>query len=66
MPADIINLRQARKQKARSAKDRAASENRQKFGRTKAQRRLEEANKVSEKAKLDGSFRQRPEQKDEP
>lgn len=33
---DVINLRQARKQKARAGKDAAAAANRAKFGRTKA------------------------------
>lgn len=44
--ADIINLRQARKVKARADKERAAEANRAKFGRTKADResgRLAEA-----------------------
>jgi len=44
--AEIVNLRQARKQKARADKDRSADANRAAFGRTKAerehQRRLDE------------------------
>lgn len=36
--ADIVNLRQARKQKARIEKDRLASQNRALHGRTKAER----------------------------
>jgi hypothetical protein len=36
--ADIVNLRQARKQKARIEKDRLASKNRALHGRTKAER----------------------------
>lgn len=38
MPADLINLRQARKARARVAKEAQASENRAKFGRSKAER----------------------------
>ena len=48
MTADIINLRKARKQKARAEKVRQAAENRAKHGQTKAARRHEEANKVLE------------------
>lgn len=44
--ADIVNLRQARKQKARAEKETAAAENRIKFGRTKAERKHEEAQNI--------------------
>lgn len=47
--AEIINLRSARKQKARSAKETEAAENRLKFGRTKAEKDLAKA-----KSELDG------------
>ncbi|QDC00008.1 DUF4169 family protein [Mesorhizobium sp. 8] len=44
--AEIVNLRQARKQKARADKERAAAGNRAAYGRTKdereRQRRLDE------------------------
>ena len=36
--ADIINLRQARKAKARLTRERQAAENRARFGRSKAER----------------------------
>lgn len=36
--ADIVNLRQARKTRARAEKERTAAANRAKFGLTKAQR----------------------------
>jgi hypothetical protein len=36
MPADIINLRRARKEKARAMREQEAAENRNRFGRTKA------------------------------
>ena len=40
--ADIINLRQARKAKARDSKEQSASENRAKFGRTKGERQRDD------------------------
>lgn len=46
---DIINLRQARKAKARSDKERTAAANRAKFGQTKAERQAS----VQEEARLD-------------
>jgi len=36
--ADIVNLKRARKDKARREHEREAAENRQRFGRTKAQK----------------------------
>jgi predicted DNA-binding ribbon-helix-helix protein len=41
--ADIVNLRRARKDKARADKEARAAENRAKFGRTSEQKRLAEA-----------------------
>jgi len=41
--ADIINLRQARKQKQRADKDQQAAENRAKHGRTKGEKQREAA-----------------------
>ena len=38
MPVDIINLRRARKAKARDEKERKAEANRLAFGRTKAEK----------------------------
>ena len=38
MSAEIVNLRRARKEKARADKERQAAENRIRFGRTKAER----------------------------
>lgn len=40
--ADIVNLRQARKARKRVEQERAAEENRRAFGRTKAERQLQE------------------------
>jgi len=38
MSAEIINLRMARKQKHRQDKDKAAEDNRRKYGRSKSER----------------------------
>lgn len=43
MPAEIVNLRRARKAKARTDKEREAARNRVEHGRSKAERRLSEA-----------------------
>ncbi|MEP2724415.1 DUF4169 family protein, partial [Roseibium sp.] len=40
MSADIVNLRQARKKKARSEREKQAAENRTTFGRSKADKQL--------------------------
>ncbi|MTI19169.1 DUF4169 family protein [Rhodobacteraceae bacterium RKSG542] len=40
MSADIVNLRQARKNKARQDKERQAEENRRVHGRTKAEKNI--------------------------
>ena len=38
MPAEVINLKRARKDKARRERDSEADANRRRFGRTKAQK----------------------------
>jgi hypothetical protein len=43
MSADVVNLRQFRKQKARSDKEKQADQNRITFGRTKAEKNLTSA-----------------------
>ena len=43
MNADIINLRLSRKRKLRQDRETAAAENRLRHGRTKQQRKLQEA-----------------------
>lgn len=48
MSADIVNLRQFRKGKARAEKERQADQNRLTFGRTKAEKSLTKA--LNEKA----------------
>ncbi|MGC4391205.1 MULTISPECIES: DUF4169 family protein [unclassified Agrobacterium] len=51
MAADIVNLRQFRKQKARSEKEKQAEQNRLSFGRTKTEKNLTSAlNEKAEKA----------------
>ncbi|WP_137157921.1 DUF4169 family protein [Rhizobium sp. FKL33] len=60
MAADIINLRQARKAKARVEKDKTAEQNRVTFGRTKAEKQLTKAlNDKAERA-LDLGKLERP------
>ena len=58
MSGDVVNLRQFRKQKARSEKEKAAEANRLQFGRTKAEKNLtralnEKAEKSLDQGKLD-------------
>lgn len=55
--ADIVNLRTARKRKARDAKDAQAAENRIKFGRTKAEKDLEKAKAALEAKRIDAHKR---------
>lgn len=42
MSADLVNLRQFRKRKAREEEEKAAEANRVEFGRTKAEKKLTE------------------------
>ncbi len=52
--AEIVNLRRARKDQARAAKDARAADNRTRFGRTKAEKREADAEQVRVKTTLDG------------
>ena len=61
MAADIVNLRQFRKQKARSEKDRQAEQNRLTFGRTKAEKHLTSALNDKAKKALDQGRLEKPE-----
>lgn len=54
MSADIVNLRQARKRKAREIADRKADTNRIAFGATKAERSLRETEKAIADRRIDG------------
>lgn len=55
--AEIVNLRQARKSKARKADRAAADENAVRFGRTKEQKALEDARNRQAAAALDAHRR---------
>ena len=53
MTFTIINLRKARKAKARAEKDSEAAENRAKFGQTKSERQRKEADAALKIRRLD-------------
>ena len=55
--AEIINLRQARKRKARADREARATENRIAFGRTKAERTLTKAEQDLAQSRLDSHKR---------
>jgi hypothetical protein len=60
MSADVVNLRQFRKAKARSDKEQAAEQNRILFGRTKAEKNLtralnDKADKALDQGRLEGA-----------
>ncbi|HRW31094.1 MAG TPA: DUF4169 family protein, partial [Emcibacteraceae bacterium] len=50
--AEILSLSKARKKKVRAVKETRASENRVKFGRTKAEKKLTEAKKAKREKDL--------------
>lgn len=52
--AEIVNLRRARKQRERAAAEQQAEQNRISFGRSKAERRLAEAERDKADRTLDG------------
>lgn len=55
--AELINLRQARKRRARAEKDAAAEANRRRHGRSGAETRATEAERGRDRARLDGHKR---------
>ena len=55
---DVINLRQARKAKARDDKAQQAEANRAKFGRTKAQRQADDTQRARQEAAIDAAYRE--------
>lgn len=59
--ADVINLRQARKQKARAENDRKATENRAQFGRTKHEKAVTRALRAKVEKALDQGKLEKPE-----
>jgi hypothetical protein len=54
--ADVVNLNQFRKVKTRADKAKKAGDNRVKFGRTKAEKRKDEAEQKKLKQELDGKI----------
>lgn len=56
--ADVINLRMARKARARAGKEAEAAANRAAFGRTKAERAAEKADSGRHDRVLDGAKRE--------
>lgn len=58
--ADIINLRRARKDKARAEKETKAAENRARFGRPRRERMSTEATRELQDRKLDAHRREDP------
>ena len=59
--ADVINLRQARKQKARTENDRKATENRAQLGRTKHEKAITRALRAKVEKALDQGKLEKPE-----
>jgi len=57
--SELVNLNKARKARARAAKDQIAAENREKFGRTKAQKSLEKSARDRLDKTTDGAKRER-------
>ncbi|MGO4386869.1 DUF4169 family protein [Microvirga sp. 2YAF29] len=55
--AEIINLRQARKNKTRADKEARADQNRISFGRTKTEKELTKAERELEQRRLDSHKR---------
>ena len=60
MSGDVVNLRQVRKQKARSDKDKRAEQNRIAFGRTKAEKSLTDALNDKARATIDQGRIEKP------
>lgn len=58
--ADVINLNRARKAKARADKDALATENRIRFGRTKAEKQKAAAEKSLTQKNIDAHKRDTP------
>ena len=63
--AEIVNLRQARKRKARAEKEAQAAENRVAFGRPKAERSLGKAQRDIDLRRLEGHRRNEADREDE-
>ena len=61
--AEIVNLRVARKRKARADAETAADGNRARFGRSKAEKQRDSDDKERARSFLDGHRRDRPDGK---
>ncbi len=59
--AEIVNLRMARKAKARATAEQAAAENRARYGRTKAQKQADDHDAEAMERTLTGARREREE-----
>jgi Domain of unknown function (DUF4169) len=59
MNADVVNLRQARKNKARAEREAQAAENRAKFGQSKPAKLARQKNAELEARRLDQSKREK-------
>jgi hypothetical protein len=67
MSGDVVNLRLARKRKAREEAEAAATANRTKFGRTKQEKQLTGAIRTIEAQRIEGKRLERSEKtSDEP
>jgi len=64
MSAEIVNLRQFKKGKARQEKEKEAEQNRLTFGRTKVEKSLTKALNTKAENKLDQSRLEKPGQDD--
>ncbi len=61
---DVVNLRRARKDKARSEADRKSEANRVAFGRTKAEKSLTKAERDLAERRIDGHRLNAPREQD--
>lgn len=66
MAADVINLRQVRKARTRTEKEKTAEQNRLTFGRAKAEKQLSRALRDKAEKALDQGKLERPESEDVP
>lgn len=62
--AEIVNLNQVRKAKARAAAQRQAEENRAKFGRSKSEKDVVQRLETKAERNLDGHRREQPDKPD--
>jgi len=58
MPADIVNLRRARKTNARAEREKVAADNRVNFGRSKSEKTLSKTERERALKTIDGHRRE--------